>query len=505
MAKEAFFTLEDIKISFNLFCCVCGIGTLGLPGNFARAGPVFASIAMAFMIFANVYASIAMSKVMLLAPGTVVTFGDLGEWAMGKTGRWLCTGSQIISCVLIPCVFLVLGGGLLDGLFPGAFSPTVWIILMAATVLPLCLVPTLKEGSGVAFAGCVGTLVADVIGVAVVMHGMRGHPSVPEVDVSFSQVAGTFGNLALSYGAGIIIPDLQRQHSEPHHMPRIITFTMVIISILFVVLSVVPFTSAGCQISGNILYTIYPDSDTGLTSLGFKPNWGAVVLAYLAMQLHITTAFSVLLNPAFYMAEFVVLGMHRQNKATDVENGLQYVASASPADELAKPVEASPVPGDQKCHCNCHEETDAEAAEYRKCHCNCHEETDAEAAEYRGANAIKYVVLRVCITVILVVLSILFKDHFSDFADFVGSSSLTMSCILLPVAFYLIKAWNTIPMVEKVAAIVVLVVCFVLGCYSTYTAGKNLFAPSDSNAAFPYCEPEFQNTVFYNYTAEHES
>ncbi|KAK1930160.1 Lysine histidine transporter 2 [Phytophthora citrophthora] len=487
MAKEAFFTVEDIKISFNLFCCVCGIGTLGLPGNFARAGPVFASIAMAFMIFANVYASIAMSKVMLLAPGTVVTFGDLGEWAMGKTGRWLCTGSQIISCVLIPCVFLVLGGGLLDGLFPNAFSPTVWIIIMATTVLPLCLVPTLKEGSGVAFAGCVGTLVADVIGVAVVMHGMRGHPSVPEVDVSFSQVAGTFGNLALSYGAGIIIPDLQRQHSEPHHMPRIITFTMVIISILFVVLSVVPFTSAGCQISGNILYTIYPDSDTGLTSLGFKPNWGAVVLAYLAMQLHITTAFSVLLNPAFYMAEFVVLGMHRQNKAADVENGLQYVASASPADELAKPVEASPVSGDHKCHCNCHEET------------------DAEAAEYRGANAIKYVVLRICITVILVVLSILFKDHFSDFADFVGSSSLTMSCILLPVAFYLIKAWNTIPMVEKVAAIVVLVVCFVLGCYSTYTAGKNLFAPSDSDAAFPYCEPEFQNTVFYNYTAEHES
>ncbi|EEY70283.1 Amino Acid/Auxin Permease (AAAP) Family [Phytophthora infestans T30-4] len=441
MTKETFFTLEDIKISFNLFCCVCGIGTLGLPGNFARAGPVFASIAMAFMVFANVYASIAMSKVMLLAPSTVVTFGDLGEWAVGKTGRWLCTGSQIISCVLIPCVFLVLGGELLDGMFPGAFSPTVWIILMATMVLPLCLVPTLKEGSGVAFAGCVGTLVADVIGVAVVMHGMRGHPSVPETKVSFSQVAGTFGNLALSYGAGIIIPDLQREHSEPQRMPRVITFTMVIISVLFVVLSVVPFTSAGCQISGNILYTIYPDSSTGLTSLGFKPHWGAVVLAYMAMQLHITTAFSVLINPAFYMAEFVILGMHRQRKSTD----------------------------------------------------------------YRGANAIKYIVLRTCITVILVVLSILFKDHFSDFADFVGSSSLTMSCILLPVAFYLIKAWNNIPKVEKIAAIVVFVVCLVFGCYSTYTAGRNLFAPSDSEASFPYCELEYQNTVFYNSTAEHET
>ncbi|GMF47004.1 unnamed protein product [Phytophthora fragariaefolia] len=485
MVREAFFTVEDIKISFNLFCCVCGIGTLGLPGNFARAGPVYASIAMAFMIFANVYASIAMSKVMLLAPPSVVTFGDLGDWALGKTGRWLCTGSQLASCVLVPCVFLVLGGGLLDGLFPGAFSPTVWIILMAAMVLPLCLVPTLKEGSGVAFAGCVGTLVADVIGVAVVMHGMRGHPSVPQTDVSLSQVAGTFGNLALSYGAGIIIPDLQRQHTEPHRMPRVITFTMTIVSVLFVVLSVVPFTSAGCQISGNILYTIYPDSITGLTSLGFKPNWGAVVLAYLAMQLHITTAFSVLLNPAFYMAEKVILGMHKSSTPLDVESGVQYLEAVSPADDIVKQPDAAPVEG--------------------KCHCNCHEDTDAEAAEYRGANAIKYVVLRICITVILVVLSILFKDHFSDFADFVGSSSLTMSCILLPVAFYLIKAWDTVPTVEKIAAIVVFVVCFVLGCYSTYTAGKNLFAPSDSDAIFPYCEPEFENTVFYNYTTEHES
>ncbi|TDH71038.1 hypothetical protein CCR75_002791 [Bremia lactucae] len=474
------FTYEDMKISFNLLCCVCGIGTLGLPGNFARAGPLFASLAMSFMAFANIYASIAMSKVMLLAPSTVVTFGDLGEWAMGKIGRWLCTGSQIISCVLIPCVFLVLGGGLLDGLFPGAFSPTVWIILMAAMVLPLCLIPTLKEGSGVAFAGCVGTLVADAISVAVVVRGMRGHTSIPETNINFSEVAGTFGNLALSYGAGIIIPDLQRQHSEPHRMPRVITFTMGLISILFVVISVIPYTSAGCQISGNILYTIYPDASTGLTSLGFEPNWGAVVLAYLAMQLHITSAFSVILNPAFYMAEFVFLGMHKQDKSSDVENGLQYVISTNPNDELAKQTNDST---------------------HRKCECNCHDRIDEEAAEYRGANAIRYVILRICITGVLIVLSILFKDHFSDFANFVGSSSLTMNCILLPVAFYLIKSWNDIRMVEKIAAIAVFVVCLILGCYSTYTAGNHLFAPSDSVALFPYCEPKFQNTVFYNSTA----
>ncbi|KAG2502386.1 hypothetical protein JM16_009674, partial [Phytophthora kernoviae] len=49
------------------------------------------------------------------------------------------------------------------------------------------------------------------------------------------------------------------------------------------------------------------------------------------------------------------------------------------------------------------------------------------------------------------------------------------------------------------------VVCFCLGCYVTYTSGENLFAPSDDDAAFPFCAPEFENTVYYNYTAAHEN
>lgn len=136
MTKGPIVTLEDAKMAFSLFTCMCGIGTLGMPGNFARTGPVLGFAATAFMAFANIYASVSMSKVLLLAPSSVKTFGDLGEWTLGKTGRWLSVLSQMGSCLLIPCVFLVLGGGLLDGLFPGAFSVTSWIILMSLCVFP---------------------------------------------------------------------------------------------------------------------------------------------------------------------------------------------------------------------------------------------------------------------------------------------------------------------------------------------------------------------------------
>ncbi|RLN90801.1 hypothetical protein BBJ28_00017531 [Nothophytophthora sp. Chile5] len=489
--KSPFFTFEDAKTSFNLFCCIYGIGTLGMPGNFARAGPALAVVAMAFMAFANIYSSVAMSKVMLLSPRSVKTFGDLGEWCMGQTGRWLCVVSQMGSCLLIPCVFLVLGGSLLDGLFPDAFSATVWIILMALLVLPVCLVPTLKEGSGAAFAGCLGTILADILGVAVVMHGMRGHPSVPFPDLSFSQVAGVFGNLSLAYGAGIVIPDLQRQHSDPTRMPRVVGVTVAFISCLFLTLASTAYSAVGCQITGNLLFTIYPDSVSGLTTLGFASDWGTVVLAYLFMQLHITIAFSVILNPAFYIAERLALGMHKK-RPQDLENPANYEEAATP--DLTHLDQTEQRRSSKMSYVSV-----ADAENEHK------DDVEEEMAEYRGSNMLKYIVLRVVIIVILVVLSIVFKDHFSDFADFVGASCITVNCILLPIIFYLIKAWERVPMYEKIPAIVVVVVCFALGCYVTYTTGKSLFSPTDSDIAFPYCDAEFENDVFYNYTAEHEA
>ncbi|CAI5700689.1 unnamed protein product [Peronospora effusa] len=503
MSKGPFLTAEDCKSVFNLFCCIYGIGTLGMPGNFARAGPVLAVVAMTFMAFVNIYSSITMSKVMLLAPKSVKTFGDLGEWSMGMTGRWLCVISQMGSCLLLPCVFLVLGGQLLYGLFRDAFTQATWTILMALMVLPVCLVPTLKEGSGAAFAGCVGTITADVIGVTVVMHGMSGHPSVPAPDLSFSQVAGVFGNLSLAYGAGIIIPDLQRQHSDPSRMPRVVGVTVSFVSVLFLVLASTAYSAIGCQISGNLLFTIYPNSETGLTPLGFKPNWGVVVLAYLFMQLHISIAFSVILNPAFYIAERLFLGMHKKT-TDDIEIGFEFEENATPGNgHIKQPNAGICNTNDLVAHIYRRSKTSSDSvADSERVY---KDNAEEEAAEYTGSNVLKYVALRISIIAILVVLAVVFKDHFSEFADFIGASCITTNCILLPVIFYLIKTWERIPAYEKIAACIVIVVCFMLGCYVTYTNGKALFSSTNDDIKYPFCDAEFENTIYYNYTAEHEA
>ncbi|GMF35607.1 unnamed protein product [Phytophthora lilii] len=173
-----------------------------------------------------------------------------------------------------------------------------------------------------------------------------------------------------------------------------------------------------------------------------------------------------------------------------MEAGISYAESATPAIVQAESRRSSKMSYVSVADSECESKDDAEA----------------EAAEYRGGkNTIKYITLRIGIIIILVVLSIIFQDHFSDFSDFVGASCITVNCILLPIVFYLKKAWKSVSWYEKTAAVIVVVVCFLLGCYVTYTTGKSLFTPSNDGTEFPYCSPEYENRIYYNYTAEHES
>ncbi|RLN89255.1 hypothetical protein BBJ28_00008941 [Nothophytophthora sp. Chile5] len=491
--SNAIFTLEDAKIAFNIFCCICGIGSLGMPSNYARAGWVYATIALLFMAFANIYATVVLSKVLLVAPATVKTYGDLGQWVGGKCGRYLVVISQMGVCLLAPCAFLVLGGTLLEVLFPDSFSQTVWIIFMALLVVPVALIPTLKESASMAVAGCLGTIVADVVGIAILLYQERGHPTPPTPDVTLHQVLTTFGNLSLAYAAAIVIPDLQRQHSQPERMPRVIMVSLGLASAFFLAVAIAGYAAGGCQLSGNLLFSIVNTSDPySATTLGFLADRGAVIMSYLFMQLHLSIAFSTILHPAFYMAERLVLGMHKVDPlATDSEERdmeelekMSYLSAASPfvgSQTAAPDLESNDNTVEEICATRLSTADDDEAL-----------------SEYRGgANMIRYILLRIALIAVLVVASILLRDHFLDLVDFTGATAITVCSLILPLVFYLKVFWTKLPIYEKAICITIVTICGVVGCYVMIYAGKNLFNPDDETATFPYCSEEYQSDPYY--------
>ncbi|KAE8900858.1 hypothetical protein PF007_g3275 [Phytophthora fragariae] len=502
-SKSTWVTVDDAKASFNLFCCVCGIGSLAMPSNYARAGPVYATIALSFMIFANTYAAMKLSKAMLAAPSSVKTYGDLGEWALGKWGRFFTVISQMGVCVLVPIAFLILGSTLLDVLFPDCFSQTFWIIFMALMVVPICLIPTLKESAGMAFAGCMGTIIADVIAVSLLQYNMRGHTSIPKPDVSMHQVLTCFGNLALAYGASIVIPDLQREHSQPQRMPRVVMVTMLIISAFFFAVAIGGYTAGGCQLSGNILYSIVDTSNPlGLAPLGFSANRGAVVMSYLFMQMHISMAFSTLMMPPFYMAERLILGMHENAPIVrfDPDADLAHINEDFELQEKQSYVNAStPLSNRQVSTCSLLDKSEGRISHLRAAIELPEEITEEQLrAPYLGAkNKLRYITLRLCVILILVIIAVAAQDKFLDLEDFTGSTAHTVNCMIMPILIYLRIFWRKMSVLDKGVSMVVMVVCGCAGFYVMIHAAKELFSPLDDDTPFPYCDAEYQEVPYY--------
>ncbi|OQS05033.1 Amino Acid/Auxin Permease (AAAP) Family [Thraustotheca clavata] len=464
----AFMTVEDIKICFSIFCCVCGVGSLGLPGNYAQAGYAWASIAFVFMAAANSYATWCIAKTMLIAPSNIFTFGDLGEWVMGKFGRWVVTIPQAIMCTLLPIVFLVLGGSLLVVLFPDSFAQTTWIVLMGISLLPVCLIPTLKEGAGAAAAGCLGTIFADGIALTLLITNMNDsnvhNVSPPSPELTFKSVCSVFGNLALAYGAGIIIPTLTREHSEPARMPRLIIIAMSIISAFFFLVSILGVFLTGCQTPSNLLFAV------ANSNLGFTANRGFVILSFLFMQLHVSIAFSVVMFPVFQILERVFFGLHVyyiEETVRDIETpAIEQVSSNFRPDE--KP-----------------------------------QEYHDPALAYKAPGAyMKAAIMRISMVALCVVIACLWKDHLSALMDFVGASTSCLVCMILPIIFYQKTFWSTIGVPEKSFGMVVVAISAFLAVYVSIQTGKELFAPetADPKILFPKCAAEYQEVVFTNTT-----
>ncbi|OQS06968.1 Amino Acid/Auxin Permease (AAAP) Family [Thraustotheca clavata] len=457
----------------SLFCCCCGVGSLGLAGNYASAGYAVATIAFIFMAIVNTYATWCLCKVLVVAPKNTLTLGDLGNWCFGRIGGALCLLFQCLLCAMYPIVYLVLGGRLLTTLFPASFGSITWIILMAVTLLPVCLVPTMKEGAGMALAGGLATILADGIAIYLLITNMKDENpngiSPPWPDLSITTVTNVFGNLAFAYGACMIIPSLQHEHTQPERMPRVSLVAQGLITLFFFLVALLGVFSSGCQTPNNLLFAI-----SG-SNLGFTAERGYVVLAFLFMQLHITIAFAVIFFPVFQILERLILGMHKAPEtraiAADVETPAMDHVSTTAYDNVNK--------GDGE---------------------------QAILDEYKAPGAyMKASLVRTGLIAVCVVIAVIWKDHLNALVDFVGASASAIVNMILPMVFYLKVFWSSVSIPEKVCSIFfILVACF-LGIYVSIQTGKDLFTPTESDPAiiFPFCTDKFQRVVFTNSSYYH--
>ncbi|KAF0713601.1 hypothetical protein As57867_004269, partial [Aphanomyces stellatus] len=193
---------------------------------------------------------------------------------------------------------------------------------------------------------------------------------------------------------------------DPSRMPRIIYVTMGFISVCFLAVAVTGVSVVGCQIPGNLLFSVAGAP----TKLGFTANRGGVILAMLFMQLHVTIAFAVIMMPAFYILERLVFGLHKH-------------AFEEVVPEIEAAYEAVETPGKVPDALNKVDGVDHH---------------DLDSATYRQPGVYpKVAALRVLVVALAVVVAVVWKDHLLDLLDFTGASCIALCCMIMPIVFYL--------------------------------------------------------------------
>jgi solute carrier family 32 (vesicular inhibitory amino acid transporter) len=518
---------EDRICVALLFCATFGVGSMSFGMVFAAAGPLLASLAIYFLSACNLHASIAVSKCLTVAPISVRTFSDLGYYAFGEPGRRIVIASEAAVCYLTPVAFLILGGtSLLPHMFHGVFamSSTEWIILMAITVLPIILIPTLKGAAPLCIVGGIVAVLTDVICIGYALSSLPNTPR--ETELETNHVISTFGTIMFAMGTAIIIPPIQRQHSDPTRLANLVSLTLLYITSIYMLIGIVTYYQFGCTAPATLLDELPPGV------------WKKA--ASMLMLLHIMIAFPVMLTPTLFDVERYVLG-----KDADVEvlhhtiairaaklaagkpilgnaptvaslddDGFLYGSSTSTS---TAPSSASAVyfQAQSPTHASAPPTTQPSVLPSSSSNSNLSfmEEYAAVDVTFTTRDRLCSALIRTTTITSQAFLAAMLQNCFSDILSLIGATAVTLSCMIMPCLCYLkvypIPTHLFIGRCDRVLCYIIIVTSTLLGVYCTVVAAVNiqhnmakyqLFAPVNVSALattgdgdmetldqYPYC------------------
>lgn len=499
-------TSEDRTCVALLFCATFGVGSMSFGSVFAATGPLLASLAVYFLSACNLHASVAVSKTMAVVPVSVRSFSDLGYFAFGESGRRVVLVSEAGVCFLTPIAFFILGGTVLlpylfEGIGPDR-SATEWIVWLAVGVLPITLIPTLKGASALCYIGSLVAIVADSICIWVSATSLEYSPR--ETQISPDAAVQTFGTIMFALGTAIIIPPIQRQHSDPGRLANLVSITLVIITSIYLLIGMITYYQYGCTAPSTLLDEL--------------PSGQWKRLASALMLVHVMVAFPVMLNPTLFDLERYVL-----EKDADIEVLRQSLALRN-ARVLAnegsggKPILGSTptvaslgadafIYGSSTAYTAHHSPTQYSTPSSDAYQAMPH----ATPVTFTVRDRIFSAVIRTTTIALQAFLGIMLQSSFMDILSLIGSTAITISCMIMPCLCYLkvhpTATQEPLSRCDKTLCYTIIASSTLLGAYCTLVAAGNihrnlskyeLFAAANTTLsaqddAYPFCHAGERN------------
>ncbi|KAJ3330746.1 hypothetical protein HDU76_004961 [Blyttiomyces sp. JEL0837] len=214
-------------------------------------------------------------------------FPHVGQMAFGARGKTMVEMFNTAMLLGVPIVYLILSGMNLQ-ILTGLFSTRVWIMVSAGLVLvPFLIFRTLKE---IAILSAFGVFATIVVIMSVVIYSLNDIITVPEAPahklIDFAQFPSALGSISFSYAGNFVYPEVESSMRDPSKFPLVLSLSMGIISLMYLVTAVVGYAAYGDKTVSPILNNL---------PAGFASKFAiAVITAHVLLAIPVlVTTFSL--------------------------------------------------------------------------------------------------------------------------------------------------------------------------------------------------------------------
>eukprot|EP01135_Chromosphaera_perkinsii_P011667 Nk52_evm5s2473 gene=Nk52_evmTU5s2473 len=413
--------------AFHITCAIMGGGMLGLPNALSESswyGLILLTAVTAMMGYSGILLSRCLTKV-----PHVHTYIDLGKEVGGTFGKYVVAVAQTVTCFGSAILFLVLAGqnsqALFESVWPGG-TLQYWLIICCCILYPTIFFRTLNEAMPLSIFG---VLAAVVVGIAVSIQCFfvdnRPDPVEYNTRVGAKNFATAFGTMMLSYGSHSVFPAVQREMPTQHHFKKSVAVAFPIIFSFYVVVSTIGYYTYGDAVEDNILKNL--------------PKNVTFYIVTSAITIHVLMAYVVFMNPLFQICEYY-MGLGARPEETEVEMETKFENVGNGVDS------PTTIPWTKK-------------------------------------EKIKSIVFRTIMTGIGLFISLLIP-FFGDLMSFLGGSTITLSCVVVPVWFYIALFKDSMTRTSIFLHILMASIGMIVGLFSMAFSMENIIDSASSYKLF---------------------
>ncbi|KAI8145467.1 transmembrane amino acid transporter protein-domain-containing protein [Fennellomyces sp. T-0311] len=249
---------------YNIVCCVCGTGMLGLSQSLSKGG--WGALALLLVSWwMAIYVSIILIK-SLYHPRKQQTrlssVKAIAEDAFGSIGGWVAFFFQAWIVLGTPILYFVLCGANMNELCKDTVAEIgqiPWTIVFCAFVaIPFVFFKSMKDMGWTSVFGSLAILVTTFICVILAGLDKPNYPNVTHQNIVWEGYPAALSTIAFSLGGNVVYPSVEASMKRPQDWPKVVASGLTTCALLYIMIAVPGYYIYGDEVM-NPVYNSIPD------------------------------------------------------------------------------------------------------------------------------------------------------------------------------------------------------------------------------------------------------